>query len=48
MDSWKARTVLGWTPVDPAESLRRSVRWHLENPPVDASDDFSADDGVLD
>lgn len=47
MDSWKARTVLGWAPVDPAESLRRSVRWHLENPPADASDDFSADDGVL-
>jgi nucleoside-diphosphate-sugar epimerase len=47
MDSWKARTVLGWAPVDPAESLRQSVRWHLENPPADASDDFSADDGVL-
>jgi nucleoside-diphosphate-sugar epimerase len=47
MDSWKARTVLGWTPADPAESLRRSVRWHLENPPADASDDFSADDEVL-
>ncbi|GAB2632703.1 NAD-dependent epimerase/dehydratase family protein [Kribbella swartbergensis] len=47
MDSWKARTVLGWAPADPAGSLRRSVRWHLENPPPDASDDFSADDGVL-
>jgi len=47
MDSWKARTVLGWAPVDPAESLRRSVRWHLENPPADASDDFAADDAVL-
>jgi len=48
MDSWKARTVLGWAPADPAESLRRSVRWDLENPPADASGDFSADDAVLD
>jgi nucleoside-diphosphate-sugar epimerase len=48
MDSWKARTVLGWAPVDPAGSLRRSVRWHLENPPADASNDFAADDAVLD
>jgi nucleoside-diphosphate-sugar epimerase len=47
MDSWKARTVLGWAPADPADSLRRSVRWHLENPPSDSSDDFSADDAVL-
>jgi nucleoside-diphosphate-sugar epimerase len=47
MDSSKARAVLGWAPADPAGSLRRSVRWHLENPPPDASDDFSADDGVL-
>ena len=47
MDSWKARTVLGWAPVDPARSLRESVRWHLANPPSDASDDFSADDDVL-
>lgn len=47
MDSWKARTVLGWAPADPAETLRQSVQWHLENPPADASDDFSADDAVL-
>ena len=47
MDSSKARAVLGWSPVDPAETLRASVRWHLENPPSDASDDFSADDAVL-
>jgi nucleoside-diphosphate-sugar epimerase len=47
MDSQKARTVLGWTPADPDRSLRESVRWHLENPPADAPDDFSADDGVL-
>ena len=47
MDSSRARAVLGWSPVDPAETLRASVRWHLENPPADASDDFSADDAVL-
>ena len=47
MDSWKARTVLGWAPVDPAETLRRSVQWDLANPPGDASADFSADDAVL-
>jgi nucleoside-diphosphate-sugar epimerase len=47
MDPGKARTVLGWEPVDPAASLRESVRWHLGNPPVDASGDFSADDAAL-
>lgn len=47
MDPGKARTVLGWEPVDPAASLRESVRWHLGNPPADASDDFSADDAAL-
>jgi nucleoside-diphosphate-sugar epimerase len=48
MDPWKARTVLGWQPADPAGSLVKSVWWHLENPPADASGDFSADDAVLD
>lgn len=47
MDPGKARAVLGWEPVDPAASLRESVRWHLANPPVDASDDFSADEAAL-
>ena len=48
MDSSKARDLLGWAPADPAASLRASVRWHLAHPPADASDDFSADDDVLD
>jgi nucleoside-diphosphate-sugar epimerase len=43
----KARRVLGWTTSDPVESLRTSVRWHLENPPLDASEDFGADDRAL-
>jgi nucleoside-diphosphate-sugar epimerase len=43
----KARTVLGWTTSDPAESLLTSVRWHLDHPPANASEDFSADDRAL-
>jgi nucleoside-diphosphate-sugar epimerase len=43
----KARAVLGWTTSDPAESLRTSVRWHLDHPPANASEDFSQDDRAL-
>ena len=46
IDSAKARSVLGWTETDPTESLRRSVEWHLANPPDDDGD-FSADDAAL-
>src|SRR2546428_24764 len=28
----KARALLGWEPSDPEETLRTTVRWHLENP----------------
>jgi nucleoside-diphosphate-sugar epimerase len=48
VDSSKARDLLGWVETDPHEALRRSVEWHLANPPEDASDDFSADDKALD
>lgn len=44
--SAKASRLLGWTPGDPAESLTRSVRWHLANPPADTGD-FAADDLAL-
>jgi nucleoside-diphosphate-sugar epimerase len=47
MDSSKAARLLGWTHADPMEGIRRSVRWHLEHPPTDASTDFSADDRAL-
>lgn len=47
MDSTKARTVLGWKQTDVAENLRKSVEWHLANPPADASDDWSEDDAAL-
>jgi nucleoside-diphosphate-sugar epimerase len=48
VDSSKARDLLGWEQTDPHEALRRSVAWHLANPPSDALDDFSADDRALD
>jgi nucleoside-diphosphate-sugar epimerase len=43
----KARQVLGWTTSDPVRSLFTSVRWHLDHPPANASQDFSADDRSL-
>ena len=43
----KARTLLGWTTSDPAETLRTTVRWHLDNPPEEPDLDFSADDRAL-
>ena len=52
VSSEKARTRLGWDESDPGESLRRTVAWHLVNPPPaaqtgDGSDDFAADDLAL-
>src|SRR6266487_877024 len=47
VDSRKAATVLGWRPSDPAETIPVSVRWHLENPPAEVGEDFSADDRAL-
>jgi nucleoside-diphosphate-sugar epimerase len=47
VDSRKAATVLGWRPSDPAETIPASVRWHLENPPSEVNEDFSADDRAL-
>jgi len=43
----KARSLLGWTTSDPLDTLRTTVRWHLDNPPGDASADFEADDRAL-
>jgi nucleoside-diphosphate-sugar epimerase len=34
LDSTRARELLGWEDTDPGEALRRSVRWHLANPPA--------------
>jgi nucleoside-diphosphate-sugar epimerase len=43
----KAKTLLGWTTSDPFETLRTTVRWHLDHPPDEDSADFSADDRAL-
>jgi nucleoside-diphosphate-sugar epimerase len=43
----KARALLGWTTSDPFETLRATVRWHLDHPPDEDSADFSADDRAL-
>jgi nucleoside-diphosphate-sugar epimerase len=45
--SGRARTLLGWTTSDPAETLRSTVRWHLDHPPAGSDADFSADDRAL-
>jgi len=45
--SKRARTLLGWTTSDPAETLQATVRWQLANPPAGSSADFSADDLAL-
>jgi nucleoside-diphosphate-sugar epimerase len=47
-DASKARRVLGYTDTDPDEALRRTVAWHLANPPDEEDTDFSADDAALD
>jgi UDP-glucose 4-epimerase len=46
-DCRKAMDLLGWRPADPSESIARSVRWHLANPPESADPDFTADDHAL-
>ncbi|PRX98600.1 NAD-dependent epimerase/dehydratase family protein [Allonocardiopsis opalescens] len=47
LDSRKAMDLLGWSPGPVEESIGRSVRWHLANPPESADPDFSADDKAL-
>jgi nucleoside-diphosphate-sugar epimerase len=47
VDSSYAREELGFRPIDPDEALRRSVDWHLANPPGDGQGDFAADDAAL-
>ena len=43
----KARSMLGWTTSDPADSLHTTVRWHLANPPANPDPDFAADNVAL-
>ena len=35
------------SPAGPAETIPRSVRWHLAHPPADPDQDFSPDDRAL-
>jgi nucleoside-diphosphate-sugar epimerase len=43
----KARSMLGWTTSDPAESLRTTVQWHLAHPPLNPDADFTSDNVAL-
>jgi nucleoside-diphosphate-sugar epimerase len=43
----KAKAMLGWTTSDPEQTLRTTVRWHLDHPPPNPDLDFSADDRAL-
>ena len=45
--SRKAQARLGWSPSDPFETLRTTVRWHLQHPPEDADHDFAPDEAAL-
>ncbi len=47
LDNGKSRRLLGFTETDPREALRRSVAWHLENPPAVEDPGFEADDLAL-
>lgn len=50
-DSGKLQRDLGWQPAPVPDSIERSVRWHLANPPEAGQDgpddDFAADDKAL-
>jgi nucleoside-diphosphate-sugar epimerase len=47
VDCGKSRRVLGCTEMEKNEAIERSVAWHLENPPKEPNEDFSADDEAL-
>jgi nucleoside-diphosphate-sugar epimerase len=46
-DASKARTLLNWNSSDPVATVRRSVQWHLDNPPLASNLDFQADERAL-
>jgi len=46
-DASKARALLGWQPGDPLAGLRKSVAWHLANPPTEPDPGFDADNRAL-
>jgi nucleoside-diphosphate-sugar epimerase len=47
VDSGKARRALTWEDGDPRDNLRRSVAWHLDNPPEGQDPGFESDDASL-
>lgn len=47
VDSTKARELVGYTDTEPLEAVRRSVAWHLANPPERDDPGFDADDRAL-
>jgi nucleoside-diphosphate-sugar epimerase len=47
VSSARIRADLGWSDSDPDQALEQSVKWHLANPPDNASPDFAADDAAL-
>jgi nucleoside-diphosphate-sugar epimerase len=48
VDASRARALLGWRDTDPVEAGRRSVQWHLANPPEpEPPDAYEADDKAL-
>jgi len=47
LDASKARQQLGWRTGDVEDALRRTVRWHLDNPPENQGTDFALDDEAL-
>jgi nucleoside-diphosphate-sugar epimerase len=46
-DSGKLSRAVDWRPADGGDSMARSVKWQLANPPEAADADFSADDRAL-
>jgi nucleoside-diphosphate-sugar epimerase len=43
----KARRVLGWQDTAGPHELQEAVRWHLDHPPADPDNDFTADDAAI-
>jgi nucleoside-diphosphate-sugar epimerase len=46
-DAAKARSLLSWAPSAPLITVRPSVQWHLNNPPIEPDAGFAADERAL-
>jgi nucleoside-diphosphate-sugar epimerase len=47
VSSAKAGRVLGWHDTAGPHELQQAVRWHLDHPPAEADNDFTADDAAI-